>query len=190
MTPRIEPLDPKLAPREARAVLDAVRKSMGMLPNVYRVMARSPSLLQGYAAFAAALEGGVLPKRLREQVALAVATRNGCEYCLAAHRVAARLARLSPQEIEDAQAGRVADPKEAAGLALAIELLEKRGDASDGALRDARMVGFTDEELVELTGHVAINLLTNIVNRFARTPVDFGRAARAAAEVIVRLGRS
>jgi AhpD family alkylhydroperoxidase len=125
---------------------------------------------EGYAGLAGALDSGLLPKRVREQVALAVAARNGCDYCLAAHRTGGRFARLSAQEIAAAERGEADDPKEAAGLALALELLERVGDADDATLARARAAGFSDAEVVELAGHVALNVLTNTVNRLARNP--------------------
>lgn len=189
MTVRIEPLPRERADLASAAILDAARKQMGMTPNVHRVMAHAPALLVGYAGLARSLEQGLLPKRMREQVALAVATRTGCDYCLAAHRAAGRFAKLSPAEIAAAERGEASDPKEAAGLALAIELLARVGDADDATLAAARNAGFSDAELVELAGQVALNVLTNTVNRLARTPNDFATTrVKVATEVMSRLG--
>lgn len=189
MTTPIEPLPRERASPDSVMILDAARRKIGMTPNFYRVMAHAPALLKGYAAFAEAMDGGILPKRLREQIALAVAARNGCDYCLSAHRVGGRFARLGAAEIAAAERGEASDPKEAAGLALALELLAKVGDADDLVVDRARATGFSDAELVELAGHVAINVLTNTINRFARTPNDFATTRmRVATEVLSRLG--
>jgi alkylhydroperoxidase family enzyme len=40
---------------------------------------------RAYLGFAQALAGGGLPRRLREQIALAVGEANACTYCVAAH---------------------------------------------------------------------------------------------------------
>lgn len=189
MTTRIEPLALAETDERTRAALEQARKKAGMLPNAYRVMANAPALLEGYLALHGHLEGGRLSRRMREQVALAVAARNQCSYCLAAHRIGGRFAKLSAAEIAAAERGEAADPREALFLRLALALLERCGDLGDELFAEARAAGVSDAELVELAGHVALNQLTNSVNRLARTPNDFaGAGIRAVTEVAARLG--
>jgi uncharacterized peroxidase-related enzyme len=191
MSARIPPLASTAAEPGAMAVLDAAKKRFGMTPMVYRVMANAPALLVGYAQMAEALETGTLSRRAREQIALAVARRNNCEYCRAAHRVGGRFAGLSSAEIASAEQGIAENPREAMALRLARALLDTVGDIDDVLLEEARDHGFGDGELLEIAGHVAINVLTNMINRFARTPNDFGGiGVRAATEMMVRLGRA
>ena len=187
--PRIVPIALDAAAPEARATLDRARREMGMLPNLYRVLGHSPASLAGYDGFARGLDRGMLPKRVREQIALVIATDNGCEYCLAAHRITGRIAKLSAAEIASAERGIAVDAREQAALTLARELCERTGDASDGAIAGARDAGWSDADLVEIAAHVALNVFTNTINRFARTPIDFGRVARATGEVLARFGK-
>ncbi|WP_083554840.1 carboxymuconolactone decarboxylase family protein [Novosphingobium sp. NDB2Meth1] len=189
MTARIAPLPPRDAAPAAAAHLDTAKRKTGMVPNAYRVMAHSPALLGGYLALAESLDGGALPRRLREQIALAIAASNACDYCLAAHRIGGRFARLSAAEIAAAEAGQACDAREAVALRLALALRERVGDVDDALLEEARAAGFSDADLVEIAGHVALNVLTNTINRFARTPNDFeSRTLKVATEVMVRLG--
>jgi len=55
------------------------------VPNLIRVLGTAPAALEGYLNFGSALGGGSLNVRVREQIALAVAERNLCGYCLSAH---------------------------------------------------------------------------------------------------------
>lgn len=191
MTPRIEPLAHEHTAPDAVGLLLAAKRKTGMVPNAYRVMAHAPALLRGYLDMAGAMEGGVLTRRLREQIALAIASRNQCAYCLAAHRIGGRFAGLSAQEIAQAEQGCASDAKEAAALALALGIAARAGDVDEAAFAEARAVGLTEAEIIELTGHVALNTLTNMINRLARTPNDFeGRGLKLATEVMVRLGVS
>ena len=50
-----------------------------------RVLGNSPAALEGYLSLSAAIARGVLPARVREQIALTVAEINDCGYCLSAH---------------------------------------------------------------------------------------------------------
>jgi uncharacterized peroxidase-related enzyme len=187
--PRIEPIAVSDADPQAQAVLQRARKEMGMLPNVYRVFAHSPATLMGYDAFARMLDQGQLTKRVREQIALMCAATNECDYCLAAHRITGRMTKLSHDEIAAAEQGNASDPREAAALSLAQSLLANIGDADPATYETARAQGLTDQDMIEITGNVAANIFTNMINRLAQTPIDFGRVARAAAEVSARFGR-
>ncbi|MCW2749617.1 MAG: hypothetical protein JWR83_727, partial [Aeromicrobium sp.] len=78
-------VDPATATGPAADLLAAVKKSLGVVPNMTRAMANNPALLNGYLGLNGALNGGVLPVATRESIALAVGQENGCDYCLSAH---------------------------------------------------------------------------------------------------------
>jgi alkylhydroperoxidase family enzyme len=73
----------------------------------------------------------------------------------------------------EAQAGRSTDPKTAAALTFAAKLVADRGQATDEDVAALRAAGFTDEQIVELIAHVALNLFTNYVNVSLAVPTDF-----------------
>lgn len=52
-------------------------------------------------------------------------------------------------------------------------MVEKRGKPSDEAFEEARDAGWTDEEILEIIGHVVMNTFTNYVNESLQTEVDF-----------------
>uniref|UniRef100_A0A1I7YHL4 CMD domain-containing protein n=1 Tax=Steinernema glaseri TaxID=37863 RepID=A0A1I7YHL4_9BILA len=56
-----------------------------------------------------AFAGGQLGAKLGEQLAVAIADRNRCEYCLAAHNVLGANAGLSPETLAQAQRGEVVE---------------------------------------------------------------------------------
>jgi len=55
-----------------------VQAKLKITPNMTRVMANSPAVLQAYLAFNSAPSGGPLDAKLREQIALEVAEQNAC----------------------------------------------------------------------------------------------------------------
>jgi alkylhydroperoxidase family enzyme len=73
------------APEKAQGLLEAVKKQLGGVPNMFRLIATSPQTLDGYLSFSGALAKGALQPATRERIALAVAEVNGCDYCLSAH---------------------------------------------------------------------------------------------------------
>ena len=128
---RIPPVDRNTTNDSVRRNFDAVQKQLGVVPNMMRTMAQSPSVLEGYLGFGAALRRGRLPGALHEQIALAVAETNSCDYCLSAHTALGRGAGLSNDELAASREARAADPKAAAALQFARAVLDRRGDVRD-----------------------------------------------------------
>jgi alkylhydroperoxidase family enzyme len=72
------------APEASKPTLDAVHKQLGTVPNLFRLIGNSPTILTAFASFQGALSK-TLDVKTRERIALAVAQVNGCDYCLSAH---------------------------------------------------------------------------------------------------------
>jgi uncharacterized peroxidase-related enzyme len=179
--PHPAPVDPARAPAEARPVLTRIEAAFGLVPNMFRTAAHSPAALEMLWGGFAALGAGRLAPALGEQIAVAVAERNRCHYCLAAHTALGRKAGLSPAQLARAQAGDSDDPATAAALAFAVDLVEQRGQVGPAALERLRAAGFDDGEVVEILAHVALNLFTNYINIAFQVPVDFPQVALRAA---------
>jgi uncharacterized peroxidase-related enzyme len=170
---RIPAVDPSSLTGERQQILDQIQSAFGATPAMFRTVAQSGAALKSMWGSFGALGGGVIPARLGEQIAVAVADRNRCEYCLAAHTVLGRQAGATAEEMSAAQAGRSSDPKTAAALGFALKLVNDRGQVSDDDVQAVRAAGFDDGEIVEILAHVALNLFTNYVNVAFAVPVDF-----------------
>ena len=149
---------------KAKALLDGVQKKLGMTPNMMRVLAVNPTVLGAYLGFAGALAGGRLGAKLHEQIALAVAEANGCNYCLAAHTLLAKGAGVAPADILAARRGSSSDARAAATLALARKLVAQHGHVSPEDVVEARTASLSDADIVEVVASVAINVFTNYLN--------------------------
>jgi uncharacterized peroxidase-related enzyme len=171
------------APAASRALLEAVKKQLGQVPNLFRLVANSPAALEGYLGMHGALGKGTLPAPTRERIALAVAEINGCSYCLSAHTYLARnLARLDDAEIAANRAGGSRDGQADAAVRFAAAVARERGHIRPEDLAAVRLAGYDDAQIIEIVQHVALNTWTNYVNEVAQTDVDFPVApARRAA---------
>jgi uncharacterized peroxidase-related enzyme len=168
------PVDPATATGQAADLLAQVQKTLGGTPNMTKVMANSPALLKGYLALSGALARGVLPAGVREQLAIATAEYNGCEYCLSAHNyIGANIAKVDPEELAKARNAESSDPHAAALLALSDAIARGRGSVADDVVQTARDAGVTDTEIGEVVGHLALNVLTNYFNVLAKVENDF-----------------
>ena len=175
--PRINAPTIETAPAASQPQLAAVKKQLGSVPNMFRTIAHSPAVLEGYLSLNGALAKGTLDAPTRERIALAVAEFNGCNYCLAAHTYLGKnVAKLSDVEIEANRRGRSSDPKSDAAVVFPVKVVSARGQVSDADLSAVRAAGFTDANVIEIISYVALNTLTNYVNEVAGTVVDFPAA--------------
>jgi uncharacterized peroxidase-related enzyme len=161
------------APAASQPLLAQIHAAFGTTPAMFRAAANSPAALQAMWGFFGALGSGTLPAALTEKLAVAVADRNGCDYCLAAHTALGRKAGASTDEMAAAQMGESADAKTATALRFALKLVDARGQVADADVGALRSAGFDDAQVVELVAHVALNLFTNYLNIALSVPVDF-----------------
>jgi uncharacterized peroxidase-related enzyme len=170
------------APAAAQPLLAAVKQSLGSVPNLFRLTATSPAALEGYLALNGALGKGALDAPTRERIALAVAEINGCGYCLSAHSfIGKNVAKLTEAEIAANRNGTSGDTKADAAVRFAVKVARLRGAVSEADLRVVQQAGYTDEQVVEIVTHVALNTLTNYINEVFKTEIDFPAVARKAA---------
>src|SRR5262245_5741893 len=124
--PRLTPIDPATATGEAKELLDAVQAAFGRTPNSFRAMANNPAVLKGWIELSGAL-GPTLPRKLGEQIAIAIAEQNGCAYCLSAHAAVAGLLGIEADEIDHNRSGESNHEQTAAALRFATTVNAKRG---------------------------------------------------------------
>jgi uncharacterized peroxidase-related enzyme len=170
------------APEASKATLDAVRRQLGLVPNLFRLIGLSPAALTAYTGFNGALTKA-LDAKTRERIALAVAQVNGCDYCLSAHTyLGLNLAKIGPEEIALNRKGTSADPKAHAAVHFAAKVTRERGHVDEADLAAVREAGFSDAQIVEIVALVAENSFTNYLNEVAKTDIDFPeiRASEAA----------
>ncbi len=169
----VQLIDPATTSGERKQLLDQVQRALGATPAMFRAVANSTAALKSLWGSFGALSAGTIPAALGEKLAVAVANRNGCEYCLAAHTFLGKKAGATEDELAAAQEGQAGDRKTAAALAFAIKVVERRGNIDEADLAAIRAAGYSDEQIVEVLAHVALNLFTNYVNIALNVPVDF-----------------
>jgi uncharacterized peroxidase-related enzyme len=168
------PASIEASPEASQPLLQGVKKQLGVVPNLFRLVATSPAALQGYLALSGALGKGELPAATRERLALAVAEINGCNYCLSAHSYLGKnLVRLDDAEIAANRGGGSNDLTADAAVRFAVTVTRLRGHVSDEALGAVRAAGYTDAQIIEIVQHVALNTWTNYINEVAKTEIDF-----------------
>lgn len=173
MSTRIETLNPETTTGVSKELFDAVQNKLGFIPNLIKVMGNSPALLQTYLTLGELNGKGNFSNKFREQLALAIAEENACNYCLSAHTAIGKMNGLTEAETEENRKGRSSDTKVQAGLNFAQLVTKNRGNVTSEEIAEVKAAGYNDGDILEIVLNVVANTLTNYVNHIAETEVDF-----------------
>lgn len=173
---RIPSIDPRRAHGRTRELLDQVEQTFGVIPNVAKVMANSPAVLDGFLALTAAMAGAKIGAKLHHQAKLAVSELNACDYCTSILCAIGPTAGLTAADLMEGRSAKAEDARTDAALKFATAVLETRGKISEENLQAVRQAGFGDAEIVEIVASVVVGCFTNFLNNVAKTDLDIPEA--------------
>ena len=163
---RISRLDRSEVTTEIAALYDKIFAVRGNVPNMFRVMAHRPEIFATMQAhFAAVLNSGTVPSKLKELIIVRTSQLNETRYCLASHTILARnLGWTDDQLTHLANWAQRSDftPAEKAALRLAETVTRNANAVTDEQFAELRNF-YSEGEIVELL--CAIGLF-NYFNRF------------------------
>jgi uncharacterized peroxidase-related enzyme len=171
--PTIKPVELATAPEASAKILKAVEEKIGRPMNMVRTLAHSPAMLDACLHFFGALEQGQLSPRLRTLISGTVAQEMRGEYMLAALVPFGAHEGISPAEIEDSRHARSDDQKTQQVLQFAAKVIQEHGHLPTSEVESLRQAGFSDQQIVEVIGMIAINVWRNLINVIAQTSINF-----------------
>lgn len=179
--PRVELQTPETTTGRAHEVLaDLWSRHDGAVGPMVRAMAGSPAVLAGYLELSRAMKRSKLPRPISERISLAVQDVLGCATCLGAHTEAARAAGVPDHDVVLARQGTSSDPAIAAIVAFARQVHTRPSSVDDETLTDLRAHGYSDRDVLDVVGLVALNVLTGSFNLVAGIEPASPSAAAAA----------
>src|SRR5919204_7026843 len=158
---RFQVHDELTAPERSLPVLKGALAAGGQLSNFIGVLAGSPAALRAYARFRSELRHGTLPLKTQQRIGLGVAQHQSNDYAQALLQRTAREAGLGLDEIALAREFDSRDEKEAKLLRFVKGLLENEGVPPRVVHEEALEAGWTDEQVLEAVGHVALATFGN-----------------------------
>jgi AhpD family alkylhydroperoxidase len=161
------------APAGSRRVMAATQKQLGYLPAATARWAASPQLVEGFARMTGLFDACTLEPVAREVVIMTMATRNGCEICVAMHT--ARLGALGAAAdlVAALRSGEpLRDPRLEAVRVFTLRVLDTAGAVGDDALREFLGSGFTSQNALEVVVGIGTYTMSTLANRLTRAPVD------------------
>lgn len=170
---RINVVTVENANAEQSELYAAITSQLGMVPNFLKVFANSPAALRAFLGLHGIANEGSLDPQTRERIALAMAEKNACQYCVSAHTAIGRKAGLDSAEIEANRAGTSQDAKAKSAVKFARALADNNGEVTTAELLEVRNAGYSEADIVEIITHVGMNILTNILGKASRVEIDF-----------------
>jgi uncharacterized peroxidase-related enzyme len=166
---------------QAKPVLEQVKTSMGMIPNMYGDMANSPPMLQTYAqGYSLFREASGFTSAEQEVVFLTISRENECHYCMAAHSFVADNISKVPLEVTNAirDGAPITDRKLAALATFSLTMFVTRGHPSKDDVADFLGAGYTETHILSIILALAVKTISNYSNHVFGTKVDQAFAGR------------
>lgn len=165
--------DPESAPEDSREQLRAAERQLGMLPNLYRVLAESPRTLEAYDTLDRLFTATSFDATEQTVVWQSINVEHGCHYCVPAHTAIAHASKV-PAEVTEALRNRTPLPDERleALRSFTLSLLRRRGAVDEASLELFLRAGFTPRHVLEIILGIAQKTISNYTNHLAQTSVD------------------
>jgi AhpD family alkylhydroperoxidase len=153
-------------------IFDNLKKGLGMVPNLYAVMALSDTALGNYLTFQNAKTA--FSNKEKQAVNLVVSQVNECLYCQSAHTLLGTMNGLTEEQTIEIRKGSAPfDNKLNALVGLAKEIAAKKGFASTESIEAFLNSGYTKGQVVELVFLVAEKTAMNYVHAITNVEIDF-----------------
>lgn len=163
----------KTAPEASKPILAATQKKFGFVPNIIRVFADAPAIVEAYTTVMGIFEHSSLSDAEQQTVLLSASLANECDYCMAAHTTIAGMKSVPAEIIEALRSGTtLPDTKLDALAVLTRSVVETRGWPTEAAKEGFFAAGYGTREYQEMIVGVALKTLSNYVNHAADTPLD------------------
>jgi uncharacterized peroxidase-related enzyme len=167
------PIDPKTANADEKAAFDLVQTAFGGIPNLMKMLAIAPNVLQGIMAFNKEVTSGELETSLVEQIALLTSAMNQCEYCVAVHVHVGQQMGLSRDELLDNLEGDASNPTSQAVLNFTKAVIDNRGKVDESMVVALRDRGLSDKAILEIVGIIGLYTFLNYVKHLTQPVLDF-----------------
>ena len=164
--PRVSRLERNEVTPDLAALFDKIYAQRGNVPNMFRTMAHRPEIFSTMMAhFAAVLNTGTVPTKLKELIIVRTSQINQTPYCLASHTVLARGLGWTDDQLDNLAAWQTRSdftPAEKVALKLAEIVTRDANTLSDEQFAELKSF-YNDGEIVELLCSIG---LFNYFNRF------------------------
>jgi len=137
---------------EIRGVFSEIKKiTGGKVPAAYRVFGLQSHILQAnWNRTKRILSEGNLPQSLKESIALAVSSENGCHFCVNIHQTNLLKQGFSKKDIKQITEAKYKDKKIDFILKFCVKATKNPEQISDFDFETLREFKYSDEDILEI----------------------------------------
>ena len=136
-------------------------------------LAESPETFDAFLKIGGMFESTTLDKESRETVVLTVATRNGCEVCVAIHTGILVSLGTDPALVAALRdQGTLPDPRLDALRRFTLHIIDTAGAVDPDRMREFLGHGYTTRNALEVVLGIGAYTLSTFANRLVDAPVD------------------
>ncbi|NJO03662.1 MAG: peroxidase-related enzyme [Bacteroidia bacterium] len=147
-------------------------------PHFFQVWALSPESLDGiWPVMRHILTSGLVGRKLKEMIFVAISSLKQCHYCEAAHHAFSLSIGVTAEQIDDLiqnYKAENADPKEKAAIDFAVKLAKDSNSSTAEDIEHLRSVGYNDSEIMEIIAMSGMAVFYNHLANATKINIDEG----------------
>ncbi|MGJ8681819.1 carboxymuconolactone decarboxylase family protein [Paraglaciecola sp.] len=161
------------APSGSVEVLASVEQKLECIPNIFAVIAESPSALKGLAELNQAFSHSTFSPEEQQIILLATSTTNECVYCVAGHTAFAQNLDITPNDLTALRNKQNTSNSRFNTLVNTVQqLIQHRGRITRSCMRDFLLADFSQAQFMELVLGVCVKTFTNYVSNALSVELD------------------
>ncbi|MBN3563795.1 carboxymuconolactone decarboxylase family protein [Aliamphritea spongicola] len=162
------------APEKSQQLIAQSQKSMGLVPNLHRILAEAPITYEIYnSAFGLFMKESSFSPLEQQVVFMTANYENNCHYCIPGHTWMMHHANMPEEVIEALREGNpLPDPKLQVLHEFTKNLLNDRGHIGNEKLESFLSAGYSKQQALEVLTGLAAKLISNFTNALAGTEPD------------------
>ncbi|WP_101759840.1 carboxymuconolactone decarboxylase family protein [Oceanicoccus sp. KOV_DT_Chl] len=155
------------------AILNELQAAIGFTPNIFTVVAQSPTVLEAFVNLNQSFAAGTLTSEEQQLILLIASTENDSGYCVAGHTSFAESLSISADLVYDARARQpMADERLNALNTVVRSLIKNKGHVSSKDLSEFYRVGYTQAQFLEVLLGISIKTISNFASLALNIPLD------------------
>lgn len=161
------------APAPADKLLAATETSLGFVPNLFGVIAESPTALRAFVQLNNLFGQSSFNPTSREIIQIAVSVENDCNYCVAGHTAFAEMQNVSRDIVEAVRNNQpIADHKLEALNRFTRQVVRQKGYVTEETVQDFLAAGYTRGQVLEVILGICVKTFSNLTNNIIGIPLD------------------
>ncbi|MBP2831897.1 carboxymuconolactone decarboxylase family protein [Aquimarina sp. U1-2] len=150
-------IEDPITTEELENTFNTIKKELGapFVPNFFQVWGHAPLALHGIVpAMKYILGSGVLNRKVKEMIMIAISSSKNCNYCETAHQVFCFAMGALPEQIEclvnEHTLSASDDPKDKAAIDFAVRLSRDPNSSSEADFEKLQKLGYSKPEILEI----------------------------------------